>query len=514
MLIHIKMVAEYEGWIPPEGGNGMENTKIYEDIARRTAGDIYIGVVGPVRTGKSTFIKRFMETLVLPNIDNIYVRERARDELPQSGSGRTVMTAEPKFVPEDGVEINLSNAAALTVRLIDCVGYMVNGAVGLSEDGMPRMVTTPWYDHEIPMSEAAEIGTRKVINEHSTIGIVVTTDGSVTDIDRDAYIDAEERVIRELKAIGKPFLVLVNSVAPFSEKATRIRDEISRRHDVSCMSVNCLELREQDITNIIKSVLFEFPLIEMGVFLPPWVEALPSTHPIKTGVYETIMSGAEGIHKIRDAGDAVDMMAAREGIEQAALQSVDLGSGTVTARLELPRGMFYDTLSECSGFAVRDDGDLMSLLSEMSGIKGEYDRVRDALDEVKAKGYGIVMPNMEQLKLEEPEIVRKNGKYCVRLKASAPSIHMIMANIETEVTPAVGGEHSSEEMINYLLQAFEGDTSKIWSSNLFGKSLNEIAGEGLYSKIKKMPDDVQGKLQFTLQRIVNEGSGGLICIIL
>jgi stage IV sporulation protein A len=492
----------------------MENTKIYEDIAQRTAGDIYIGVVGPVRTGKSTFIKRFMETLVLPNIDNVYVKERARDELPQSGSGRTVMTAEPKFVPEDGVEITLTNTAAFTVRLIDCVGYMVDGAIGLSEDGMPRMVTTPWYEHEIPMSEAAEIGTRKVISDHSTIGIVITTDGSITDIDREAYLDAEERVICELKEIGKPFLVLVNSALPYSEKAMRIRDDISRRHGVSCMTVNCLELKEQDITNIIKTVLYEFPLSEMGVFLPPWVEALPAGHPLKCGLYENIKTSSENIYRIRDVGNAVNEMAMQESIESAILLEVNLGNGLVTARLELPRGLFYDTLSERSGFAVRDDGDLMSLLSEMSGIKTDYDRIKDALEDVKTKGYGIVMPTMEELKLEEPEIVRRGGKYCVRLKASAPSIHMIKANIETEVSPAVGGEHSSEDMINYLLQAFEGDTSKIWSSNLFGRSLNEIAGEGLYSKIKKMPEDAQGKLQETLQRIINEGSGGLICIIL
>ncbi len=492
----------------------MENTKIYEDIAHRTAGDIYLGVVGPVRTGKSTFIKRFMETLVIPNIDNVYARERARDELPQSGSGRTVMTAEPKFVPEDGAEITLNDTTAFTVRLIDCVGYMVPGAAGQTEDGVPRMVTTPWFDYEIPISEAAEIGTRKVINDHSTIGIVVTTDGTITEIGREAYLDAEDRVIRELMNIGKPFLVLLNSAAPHSEKAMRIRDEISQKYGVTCMAVNCLELGEQDISNIIKSVLYEFPLSEMGIYLPPWVDALPAGHPIKSGIYDAIRACSQNMYRIRDVNDAVSGMANQESVENAAIIEINLGSGTVYARIELPRELFYSTLSERSGFTVRDDGDLMSLLSEMSGIKTDYDRIKDALSDVRTKGYGIVMPTMEELRLEEPEIVKRGGRYCVRLKASAPSIHMIMANIETEVSPAVGGEHSSEDMINYLLQAFEGDTSKIWSSNLFGKSLNEIAGEGLYSKIKRMPEDAQGKLQETLQRIINEGGGGLICIIL
>ena len=492
----------------------MEKTKIYEDIALRTAGDIYLGVVGPVRTGKSTFIKRFMETLVLPNIENVYVKERARDELPQSGSGRTVMTAEPKFVPEEAVEIAINDTASFSVRLIDCVGYMVDGAIGLTEEGMPRMVTTPWFDHEIPMEEAAEIGTRKVIAEHSTIGIVITTDGTITEIDREAYLDAEDRVIRELQEIGKPFLVLVNSAAPGSERALRVREEISSRYGVTCMAVNCLELKEQDITEIIKSVLFEFPLCEMGIYLPPWVDALPTEHPIKSGVYNAIFESSQNLYKIRDVSAAVSAMSGLDTIDSASVMEINLGNGIVIARIDLPRELFYFTLSERSGFEVRDDGDLMSLLTEMSGIKVEYDRIKDALHDVKTKGYGIVLPSIDEMLLEEPEIIKRGGRYIVRLKASAPSIHMIMANIETEVTPAVGGERSSEDMISYLLQAFEGDTQKIWSSNIFGKSLNEIAGEGLNSKIKKMPDDVQGKLQDALQRIVNEGGGGLICIIL
>jgi len=492
----------------------MENTKIYEDIALRTAGDIYLGVVGPVRTGKSTFIKRFMETLVLPNIENVYARERARDELPQSGSGRTVMTAEPKFVPEEAARIPINEATTVSVRLIDCVGYMVPGAIGLTEDGFPRMVTTPWFDHEIPMTEAAEIGTRKVIAEHSTIGIVITTDGTITEIGRENYIEAEDRVIRELLAIGKPFVVLVNSAAPYSENAQGVREEISQRYGVTCLAVNCLELSERDITEIIKAVLFEFPISELGIYLPAWVDALPTEHPIKSGVYNAIRESASNVYRIKDASAAVLAMSGQEAVESAVIKEINLGNGMIIAKIELPRELFYKTLSEQSGFEVADDGDLMSLLTEMSVVKSEYDRIKDALNDVKTKGYGIVMPSMDEMELEEPEIVKHGGRYSVRLKASAPSIHMIKAKIETEVTPAVGGEHSSEDMINYLLQAFEGDIQKIWNSNLFGKSLEEIAGESLNTKIKKMPEDAQAKLQETLQRIINEGSAGLICIIL
>ncbi len=376
------------------------------------------------------------------------------------------------------------------------------------------MVTTPWFDHEIPMGEAAEIGTRKVIAEHSTIGIVITTDGTITDIPREAYLEAEERVIRELQEIGKPFLVLVNSANPGSERALRVREELSSKYGVTCMAVNCLELNDQDITEIIKLVLFEFPVSEMGIYLPPWVDALPMGHPIKSGVYNAIMECSQNLYRIRDVSDAVTAMGSLDNIDYANVQEINLGNGMIIARIDLPRGLFYDTLSERSGFEIRDDGDLMLLLSEMSGVMYEYNRVKDALNDVKTRGYGIVMPSPEDMVLEEPEIVKRGGRYCVRLKASAPSIHMISANLETEVSPAIGGEHSSEDMINYLMQAFEGDTSKIWNSNIFGKSLNELAIDSLYLKVTKMPEDVQGKLQDTLERIVNEGGGGLICIIL
>ena len=492
----------------------MEENKLYDDIAQRTGGDIYIGVVGPVRTGKSTFIKRFMETLVIPNIENVYRRERARDELPQSGSGRTVMTAEPKFVPEEAVRVEMADGASFAVRLIDCVGYMVPGATGQLENDAPRMVTTPWYDHDIPMTEAAELGTRKVIAEHSTIGIVVTTAGTITDIPREDYLEAEARVITELKALGKPFLVLLNSAYPQSDRAKAIQADIMDRYDVTCMRCNCLELDEDDVTSIIKGVLYEFPVKELDLFLPPWVDALPYDHPIKNELYAAIRQGAAGMRRIRDVEGAMAAIGGCESVSSARVTSINLGAGLAAAALELPRSLFYDTISAQSGFTISDDGDLMSLLTELAGVKKEYDKVSDALQQVRETGYGIVAPGAEEMKLEEPEIVKQGGRYGVRLKASAPSIHMIRADIETEVSPIVGSEKQSEEMVGFLLQEFEGDTAKIWDSNIFGKSFHELVGEDLNAKLKRMPDDARDKFRETLQRVINEGSGGLICIIL
>ena len=492
----------------------MEDTKIYEDIALRTNGNIYLGVVGPVRTGKSTFIKRFMETLVIPNIEDVYMQERAKDELPQSGSGKTIMTAEPKFVPEEAVEIQMEGAASLSVRLVDCVGYMADGALGLFEGESERMVTTPWFDHEIPMTQAAEVGTRKVIAEHSTIGLVITTDGSITDLPREAYLEAEARVIGELRELGKPFVVLVNTENPGGTKAAETIRHIEEAYGITARAVNCLTLSQQDISGIIQSVLQEFPVSEFGLFLPPWVDALPFDHPIRVSLFDAIRECVGGMHYIRDVNGVLDQIGQKEGIRRASLRRLHLGSGVVHAELDLPRERFYETISEQSGFQIRDDGDLMGLLTEMSHVKTEYDKISHALEDVRTRGYGVVLPTRDQLHLEEPEIVKQGGRYGVRLKASAPSIHMIAANIETEVSPAVGGEKSSEEIINFLLQEFEGDVGRIWESNIFGKSLYDIASEGLTAKIKKMPEEAQGKLQETLQRIINEGSGGLICIIL
>lgn len=492
----------------------MESKKIYEDIARRTSGDIYIGVVGPVRTGKSTFIKRFMETLVIPNIENVYRRERARDELPQSGSGRTIMTAEPKFVPEEAVQIEVEGGVSLSVRLIDSVGYLVEGAVGQMEDDVPRMVTTPWFDHEIPMTEAAEVGTRKVIAEHSTIGIVITTDGTVTDIPREDYLEAEERVIRELQELGKPFLVLLNSDHPQDALTVSMAKDITQRYGVSCLPVNCLTLDEGDVADIIKAVLYEFPLKELELYLPSWVDALPYTHPIKEELYTVIREKAGSLHRIREAKEVTHEMAQCGSISRAELTAISLGSGVAQAELEVPRSLFYATLSEQSGFQVRDDGDLLGLLTSLSAVKEEYDKVAEALRNVREEGYGIVIPSIDELTLEEPEIVRQGGRYGVKLRASAPSIHMLRADIETVISPIVGSEKQSEEMITYLLQEFEGDTKKIWQSNIFGKSFHELVNEDLQGKLMRMPEDARKKLRETLERIINEGSGGLICIIL
>ncbi|MDR3729245.1 MAG: stage IV sporulation protein A [Oscillospiraceae bacterium] len=492
----------------------MTNTSIYQSIATRTAGDIYIGVVGPVRTGKSTFIKRFMETQVIPNIENVYRRERAKDELPQSGSGRTIMTAEPKFVPDEAVEVTLEDGATFSVRLIDCVGYLVPGAIGSTEDDQPRMVTTPWFDHEIPMAEAAEAGTRKVIAEHSTIGIVVTTDGTISDIPREDYLEAEERVIRELQELGKPFIVLLNSAEAQSDRAVAIAKDIASRYGVNCVPVNCLELSEEDVTRLLKAVLYEFPMQELDLFLPAWVDALPGDHPIKAAVYTAIRQETAGLRHIREAESAVRAMGQCEDISESKVLSIQPGTGVVSAELRLPRELFYRTLSEQSGFDVSDDGDLMSLLTRLAAVKTEYDKVAGALKDVRETGYGIVVPGIDELKLGEPEIMKQGGRYGVRLKASAPSIHMIRADIETAVSPIVGNEKQSEDMVNYLLQEFEGDTSKIWQSNIFGRSFHELVSEDLQSKLKRMPDDARKKLRETLERIINEGNGGLICILL
>ncbi len=487
---------------------------IYQDIAKRTGNSIYIGVVGPVRTGKSTFIKRFMELQVLPNIENSYRRERARDELPQSGSGRTIMTAEPKFVPEEAVEIRMGDGAACSVRLIDCVGYMVPGAVGQYEDLAPRMVMTPWYDHEIPMPEAAEIGTRKVITEHSTVGIVVTTDGTVTDLSREEYLEAEERVIRELQEIGKPFVVLLNSAQPDSARCRGIADDIRQRYHVSCLCTNCQEIDREELDRLMQELLYEFPLQELLLYLPPWVSALPADHPIKSGIFRSVKENARNICHIRDLEAYLAQLSSQEEVSGVSSREIDLGSGCAAADLEIPRRLFYETLSQQSGLTVEDDGDLMEQLTKLAGIKKEYDKIYPALQAAQETGYGIIMPGVEELNLEDPEIVRQGGRFGLRMKASAPSVHMIRADIETTVSPIVGNEKQSEDMVNYLLQEFEGDTSKIWQSNLFGRSFHEIVSDDLQAKIARMPDESRKKLREALERIINEGSGGLICIIL
>ncbi len=490
----------------------MADSKIYEDIALRTGGDIYVGVVGPVRTGKSTFIKRFMETAVIPNIDNVYVKERARDELPQSGSGRTVMTAEPKFVPEEAVHLRMG-ASEMNVRLIDCVGYMVDGAVGITEEGEPRMVTTPWFDHEIDISAAAEEGTHRVICDHSTVGLVITTDGSICGIPRESYVPSEERVVRELCSYGKPFIILLNCQDPFSLASRQLAAELTEKYGVKCRCISCMQLTQNEINEIIRELLCEFPTEEYSVYLPEWVDALPSQHPIKADLMEALYLNSKNITRLRNAEDlAMALSNEDEGIETV-VSEIKMGTGSFDLRISLPRELYYQTLSEESGLEISCDGDLIRQLCELSIAKKEYEKVRDALMEAREKGYGVVYPSRDEMTLREPEIVKQGGKYSVVLHADAPAIHMIKTNIEAEVTPAVGGSGASDEILGFLLQNFDGDASKIWDSNIFGRSLYDIAGDSLMSKIGSLPINARRRLHKALQKISNDGCNGLICII-
>ena len=492
----------------------MEERNIYQDIAQRTGGDIYIGVVGPVRTGKSTFIKRFMDTLVIPNIDSAYQKDRAVDEMPQSAAGRTIMTTEPKFVPEEAVEVNIGDNASFRVRMIDCVGYIVPSALGYIEDEQPRMVKTPWFEDAIPFNMAAEIGTKKVITDHSTIGLVVTTDGSISDIPREEYEEAEERVIRELQEIHKPFIVLLNSIAPNLSETHELAASLSKKYGVTVVPVSCMELDEIEIKRILAGILFEFPVKEVRVEMPRWLTNLEKNHWLRTAVYRSIAQASEKVEKIRQVQEITDSVSQCEYIEQAAALSVDLGTGRARMSISLKQNLFYQVLGEKTGLAINDEGGLMDSIMELANTKKKYDQIASAYEDVQQTGYGIVMPTLEELSLQEPEIIKQSGKYGIRLKASAPSIHMMKTQITTEVTPIVGSEQQSEELVSYLLNEFEEDPTKIWESNIFGKSLNELVNEGLHNKLYRMPEDARMKLKETIERIINDGCNGLICIII
>ena len=493
----------------------MENNfKLYEDIAKRTDGDIYVGVVGPVRTGKSTFIKKFMDLLVIPNIENTYKKERATDELPQSAGGRTIMTTEPKFIPNEAVEIKIGNNLTLKTRLVDCVGYLVKNAIGHLEDDMPRMVKTPWSNEEIPFEKAAEIGTKKVIQEHSTIGVLVTTDGSITDIPREDYIDAEERVVNELKEINKPFIILLNSNSPYSEATKTLARKLEEKYETTVVPADCLNLELDDINDIFGKVLYEFLIERININFPKWADRLDENHWLKKELFTEIKDSCENIRTLKNVDNMISKLQKTEVIENTVLNEIKLGTGEVNVTINLVDELFYKIITEISGVQIENEGDLFSTIAQFSKIKKEYDKIAYALEEVKAKGYGIVTPSMDELILDEPEMVKQGSRYGVKLKAKAPSIHMIRADIETEVSPIVGSEKQSEELVSYLLSEFESDPKKIWESNIFGKNLHELVNEGLQNKLYRMPEDAQGKLQETLERIVNEGSGGLICIIL
>lgn len=487
---------------------------IYKDIATRTGGDIYIGIVGPVRTGKSTFIKRFMENCVLPQIEDAATRSRATDEMPQSGSGKAVMTTEPKFVPDEAVRIEMESGFGFRVKLIDCVGFPIADALGLTEENEPRLVNTPWSESAIPFEDAATLGTQKVIRDHATIGIVITTDGSIGDFSRDCYTQAEEKVILEMKETGKPFIILVNSQHPESDETISLCHLMQEKYRVAALPINAFSLTEEDIHTILKKIVLEFPLNRVLLKIPKWVLSSDASEEIRDHIDKV---AKEEFFKPEKTGDiflAVEELKKEEMIERIKIASADLGTGKIAVEIGLKQEVFYRVLSQSGGMEIRDEEDLILKFGTLAKTKAKFDKIEKALNEVDETGYGIVTPSIEDLTLEEPEIVKQAGGYGVKLKASAPSIHMIKANIRAEISPIVGSERQSEDIVKFLLEEFEEDPAKIWQSNMFGKSLYELVNEGLNTKLNHMPQDARGKLAETLQKIINDGSGGLICIIL
>lgn len=496
----------------------LEQNAVCREIGARTGGDILIGVVGPVRTGKSTLIKRFMEKLVLPVVEPEAARQRARDELPQSAAGRTIMTTEPKFIPEKAVPLELEGGGECRVRLIDCVGYMVEGAMGHEENDKPRMVKSPWFEEEIPFDLAAETGTRKVIRDHSTIGIVVTTDGTISEIPRENYIPAEKRVISELEELGKPFVILLNSTHPDAPETKALAAEMEQNYRRSVLPVSCIDLDEADLDEILRRVLYEFPVRELDFALPRWVTMLDRGHWLQTEVYTAAMACSERIARMKDVAAKKDTASAVEmacdAVEQTTLSGMNLSEGIVRITVILKPDVFYQVLSEQTGLEIGDEAGLMPCIIGLARAKREYEKIRSALEQVEATGYGIVMPTIDELSLEEPEIVRQGGRYGVRLEASAPSIHMMKAVIHTEISPIVGTEKQSEDLVQSLLGDFESDPEKLWESNIFGKSLHELVNEGLQNKLLHMPQEARTRLQETLEKVINDGCTGLICILL
>lgn len=491
----------------------MDKVELYRDIAERTQGDIYMGVVGPVRTGKSTFIKRFMELLIIPTINDRYERERIIDELPQSGSGKTIMTTQPKFVPNEAVHLELEDRTAFSVRMVDCVGYMVPGALGSAEEEVPRMVRTPWYDYDIPFEEAAETGTRKVITDHSTIGIVVTTDGSITQLPRSAYVDAEERVINELKSQTKPFIIILNSTHPDSEETQNLRAAMQEKYGNTVVSMDVLNMNTAQACDVIEQVLMEFPLRIMRFDIPSWMQAIPQEHWLVQRLLQPIMGVLPNLNRMRDYELALDALSDVDGFNPARAQSIELGSGNVSINVNPVEGMFYEILGEECGVEIKDDYHLMSTIKEFVAAKREFDRLSDGLSAAQRTGYGLVPPIMDEMELVEPEIIQQGNRFGVRLKARASGLHMIKVDIETELSPLVGTEEQSEELVDYLMNTFEKEPTKIWQTNIFGKSLYDLVRDSMTNKVNRMSDDVQQKLRDALQRIVNDGCNNLICIM-
>lgn len=492
----------------------MEKVDIFRDIAERTGGDIYLGVVGAVRTGKSTFIKRFMEAVVLPNMPSEAERMRATDELPQSAAGKTIMTTEPKFVPNQAVQLRVTEGLDVNVRLVDCVGYTVDGAKGYEDENGPRMVNTPWFEEAIPFQEAAEIGTRKVVQEHSTLGVVVTTDGSIAEIPRASYVAAEERVVEELREVGKPFIMILNSTNPQSEQTLQLRSELAEKYDIPVIALSVANMGEREVTTVLREVLYEFPVHEVNVNLPSWVMVLNERHWLRNHFENSVRETVKDIRRLRDVDRVVEQFTQYDFVERAGLSGMSMGQGVAEIDLYAPDELYDKVLMEVVGVEIRGKDHLLQLMQDLTYAKREYDRFSDALEMVKTTGYGIASPSLEEMKLDEPELIRHGSRFGVRLKATAPSIHMIRVDVESEFAPIIGTEKQSEELVRYLIQDFEENPIKIWESDIFGRSLHSIVREGIQGKIAMMPDNARYKLQETLGRIINEGSGGLIAIIL
>ncbi|MGI8303291.1 stage IV sporulation protein A [Bacillus paranthracis] len=492
----------------------MEKVDIFKDIAERTGGDIYFGVVGAVRTGKSTFIKKFMELVVIPNIENESDRQRAQDELPQSAAGRTIMTTEPKFVPNQAVSIEVDEGLEVNIRLVDCVGYTVPGAKGYEDENGPRMINTPWYEEPIPFHEAAEIGTRKVIQEHSTIGVVITTDGTIGEIPRRDYIEAEERVVNELKEVGKPFIMIINTVQPYHPDTEQLRQSLSEEYDIPVIAMSVESLRETDVYNVLREALFEFPVLEVNVNLPSWVMVLNEGHWLRQSYQEAVQETVKDIKRLRDVDRVVWQFSQYDFIDRASLAGIDMGQGVAEIDLYAPDELYDQILKEVVGVEIRGKDHLLKLMLDLSHAKIEYDQVADALRMVKQTGYGVAAPALADMSLDEPEIIRHGSRFGVKLKAVAPSIHMIKVDVESTFEPIIGTEKQSEELVRYLMQDFEDDPLSIWNSDIFGRSLSSIVREGIQAKLSLMPENARYKLKETLERIINEGSGGLIAIIL
>ncbi|MEZ0116121.1 UNVERIFIED_ORG: stage IV sporulation protein A [Heyndrickxia coagulans] len=492
----------------------MEKVDIFKDIAERTGGDIYLGVVGAVRTGKSTFIKKFMELVVLPNITNEADRNRAQDELPQSAAGKTIMTTEPKFVPNQAVAVHVDEGIDVNIRLVDCVGYTVPGAKGYEDENGPRMIHTPWYEEPISFHEAAEIGTRKVIQEHSSIGVVITTDGTIGEIPREDYVEAEERVVAELKEVGKPFIIVVNSAKPHHSETEMLRAELQEKYDLPVLAMSVESMREADVLNVLREALYEFPVLEVNVNLPSWVMVLKENHWLRENYQDAVKESVKDIKRLRDVDRVVQAFNEYEFIESASLAGIEMGQGVAEIDLEAPDELYDQVLKEIVGVEIRGKDHLLELMQDFAHAKSEYDQISDALKMVKQTGYGIASPSLQDMSLDEPEIIRQGSRFGVRLKAVAPSIHMIKVDVESEFAPIIGTEKQSEELVRYLMQDFEDDPLSIWNSDIFGRNLSSIVREGIQAKLSLMPENARYKLKETLERIINEGSGGLIAIIL